>query len=229
MGNLVKTIKKIALDEDGVKTPYYDYMMERAVPFCKKFYDKEVINPEEYDIKDIFGITSNQRLLFWLIYIWGLFSKQEIDSKALEVIEKWIEEARQIDIITARVYVAERTALGALARRNYLRRFDKDNIPFGKEHIHFCSEKNSAVEKTRYIEELGSQIILEDKVDNIDAIVTQTDCKVIMPEWPYNKDYDNLSIIKVPYETLFPCADKIVTYLDEGYPFEEVKKLMLKK
>ena len=220
-------VKKIGIDEDGVKTPYYDYMMERAVSFCQKHFDKEVVNPNGYDIKEIFDINGTQKNIFWWKYIWGLFLCQPASSEDIEILEKWLDEGRELDIITARAFVkvAWYHPAGPIARSLYYIRQKLDGSPIKKENIIFCSEKDSAVDKPYHINNRGTQIMLEDKVDNIEAIIEKTNCNVIMPIWPYNQSYDNERIIRVPKDSILLSSDKIITEIDSGTPFSEVKKI----
>ena len=98
--------KNIGLDLDGVLTEHDKFQLEKGlIYFCKKYkkIPSEVIKDiHGYDVTEIFGCSEYERFFFWGRYIWEYCSIHPPRLGASEVTEKWMNEGRNITIITGR-------------------------------------------------------------------------------------------------------------------------------
>ena len=203
----------IGLDMDGVLVDLEQYQLEKGIAyFCKKFNKKpeEVIkNINAYDIEDIFGCTKNERMEFWIRYIWEyclLFPAKEGSS---EITQKWHQEGRNIDIITSRVYVMQDDILGALFRKMVKIWLHSQKIHY--DNIVFCSEKESAIDKSKACLDCQTKIMGEDKLDNIEAIRKNSMVACFDAKWNHGYQADNVYRVKNIYD-----MDKLIDYYEKG-------------
>lgn len=164
-----KLIDNIGLDMDGVLIDLEQYQYLKGIPyFCKKFKK----NPEDiivdsfaYDVEDIFQCTKNERMIFWLKYIWPYCLTMPAREGASEITHKWHNEGRKVDIITSRVYVMQDNLLGALFRKMVYIWLKKNKIYFDR--IKFCSEEKSYIDKVEACKEFETKLMVDDKINNL--------------------------------------------------------------
>jgi len=59
----------IGIDIDGVLTDIHEFNLRHAPPFFKRKYDREVVNEEPYDIRDIFNCPDKEWIAYWKRYL----------------------------------------------------------------------------------------------------------------------------------------------------------------
>lgn len=180
----------IGIDVDGVLTDLEQYQLTKGEQY---FGIESVKNDHAYDIKDIFGCTSQEREKFWIKYIWEYSLKTPIRKNASSVIKKLKEEGNNIYIITGRVHTTKDNVMGLLFRKMLEKWLEDNEIVYNQ--IVYCDEKVSAEDKYDVCKQLGIDVMLEDKVDNIDKL--KDICRVICFNAKYNIDYDNKEIPRV--------------------------------
>ena len=194
----------IGVDVDGVLTDVADYQLKLGVPFFKEKYGYEVVNPDAFDIKDIFGCTDAERRAFGKKTLWTYIFKYPAREEASQVIRKLRHEGHKIFIITSRVFTTTQSrmfcvlpspqeSLLCLLSRAFLKNWLwRRKIPF--DGIFFCSDQN-AVDKYLACKKCGADIIVEDKAENIMALSKIT--KVICFDAAYNRDCEGENISRV--------------------------------
>lgn len=197
---------KIGIDVDGVLTNLQDYQLKYGKKYFKNVTD---INESGYDICDIFHCTRKEREKFWSIYIWK-YCLMPNNSKAIDMINRLKAEGHEIHIITGRAHTTEEGILGNIFRKMLIWRLKKDNIPY--DSIHFCSEAESEVDKVKVCEELGIDVLIDDKKENIEALDNKIN--LICLDSLYNKNIKANNYIRTynfsqVYEELEKLAKQI--------------------
>lgn len=165
-------IDNIGLDMDGVLVDLEKYQYLKGIPyFCKKFNKKpeDVIEDSfAYDIEDIFKCTNNERMNFWIKYIWEYCLFFPARKGASEITHKWHNEGRKVDIITSRVYVMRDDFLGEIFRKMVYIWLKNNNIYFDK--IKFCSEEKSYIDKIEACKAYHTKLMVDDKINNLEEL-----------------------------------------------------------
>lgn len=191
---------RIGIDVDGVLTQLDKYQIEKGK---KYFGENTVIDTEKYDIKDIFNCSKQDREKFWTKYIWEYCLKSPVSPHAAEIIRKWKNEGHEISIITGRVHTTKNNIMGKIFRRMLEYWLEKSGIVYDR--IVYCDEKTSAEDKVDVCRELEIDVMLEDKIENIEAL--KKVCKIISFDALYNRKYQNSDIPKI-YNCDFKKADE---------------------
>ena len=184
----------IGFDLDGTLNSLDSYQVQKA----QKFFKRPSSNPECYDIEDKFDCGHFARQLFWALNIWKYCLVYPAREEASDVVHECISLKLRPALITSRVYVTNGFPLGPLFRGMVPRWLEKQGIPIIRSDIYFCSEKDSAVAKTKVCKILKPRWMFEDKPDNALMISQQTDVHVLVPIEAYNKtlkETDRLTII----------------------------------
>lgn len=182
---------RIAFDVDGVFTNLEKYQLKYGKKYFKNVKTED-INTDEIDIEGMFNCTKSEREKFWLKYIWKYcFMPFEEDIGAL--IRKLKSEGDEIYIVTGRAHTTEQGLIGALFRKMLYYMLKKENVPY--DHMFFCSEKDSEIEKPKICEENEIDVIVDDKKENVDSMKDVTN--VICRDRIYNRNYDDKAIPRV--------------------------------
>lgn len=166
----------IGIDVDGVLINKDSFQLK----YGKEFFKKKIINKEEYYIKNIFDLTSEQCRSFWNNYI-REYINQNVKDNASSVIEKLSSEGNKIFIITARGF--DINSYTDLVTNDYMKEHTKNWLD--KNHIIYDKLIFTKESKTKYIVENKIDIMIEDKPINIEEISNY--CKTIK----YNCTYNN--------------------------------------
>ena len=59
----------IGIDVDGVLSDIGNYQLKYSKPYFKKKYNKDIVNPDKFDIEQIYDCTHKEREIFWQKYI----------------------------------------------------------------------------------------------------------------------------------------------------------------
>lgn len=182
---------RIAFDVDGVFTDLENYQLEYGKKYFKNISEED-INYDEIDIKEIFNCTSSEREKFWIKYIWK-YCFMPFEEEMSSLVRKLKSDGDEIYIITGRAHTTEKGLTGKLFRKMLFHMFEKENVPY--DHIFFCSEKNSDVEKKQICAEHKIDVIIDDKKENIESMKDVT--RVICRDRIYNRMYNDPTVPRV--------------------------------
>ena len=196
---------RIGIDIDGIINNIEKFQLENAIPFFKEKYNKEVVNPNGFDVRDIFGLSEDEEYMrreFWKPFIFELARKAPVRNGIKELIARMKENGDVPYIVTERYATDRKNAWGALHRKFVKDYLKANDIDIDEDKIIFCTEGH----KLDAYKEHELDMALEDNVKNIDEFVNNG-ISVVAIKAGYNKDYERDGVYKVeiPYE----IADKI--------------------
>ena len=183
----------IGIDVDGVLTDMTDYQLRLGAPYFKKKYGYEVLNPDAYDVRDMFGCTDEERKKFGWRTIWTYILRYPAREGASEVIRKLKSEGHRIYIITGRVFVTQRGFIGWLSRSILTNWLKRHKIPY--DGIFYCDEHHSARDKLAGCEKHRVDVMVEDKAENVRALSKVM--RVICFDCGYNQECEGGNIVRV--------------------------------
>ena len=181
----------IGFDIDGVLTKIDEYQLKIGREFFKKKYDRDIINPNGFSIREIFDATDEEFMDFWSSHLLSYSINELSRTGASEYIKKLVEEGNNIFIITSREFTTKNNALGLIMRHLVKAWLKKEGIPY--DGITFCDE-----DKIEEIKKNQIQIMVEDNPINIKKMSNYID--VICMDAPYNRD---LKLPRVTHVTDF--------------------------
>lgn len=181
---------RIGIDIDGVLTDIEQWQLDYGSKFYFEKYGKEIQNNEGYETTDIFKVDSKLDGEFWTEYFKDYSINVDVRKLASEVIKKLKQDGNEIYIITARGSFLSHSANVMLFEENknivleWLRKneIEYDKIIFSPEDkLSICLENNI-------------DVMIEDKVDNINKISTRI--PVICFHAGYNKNCKGNNIFR---------------------------------
>ena len=173
---------KIGIDIDGVLTDIEQWQLDYGSKFYYEKYNKEIINPKGYETNEIFDSKPNCDDVFWDIYFREYSINVEPRNFAAEVISKLSKEGNTIYIITARGSHLSHSS-------NVMTKDENENIVkewLKKNDIYYDKIIFSPEDKLDICIDNGIDIMIEDKVDNINKISTK------IPVICYNAGYNEM-------------------------------------
>ena len=182
---------KIGIDIDGVLTDIEKWQLDYGSKFYYENYNRGIINPKGYETNEIFDSDIKCDDLFWIKYFKEYSINVEVRTFASEVISKLIQDGYEIYIITARgsflthsinvMSIEENQQIVKEWLKNNNIKYDK--IIFSPEDkLDICTKNNI-------------DIMIEDKVDNINKISTKL--PVICFNAGYNEECKGKNIFRV--------------------------------
>ena len=165
---------RIGIDIDGVLTDIEQWQLD----YGSKFFNKQVINNEGYEISEIFHVCDDLDSDFWREYLYEYVTKEPSRKFSGEVIKKLRENGNEIYIITARYLTDKDNEDGNTMRKIVINWLKNQNIIYDK--IIFSPE-----DKLDTCLKNNVDVMIEDKVDNIEKISTKL--PVICFHAGYNK------------------------------------------
>lgn len=153
---------KIGIDIDGVLTDFEKWQLEVGSKFFIK-YNKNIVNPNGYDSKDVFNATKELDSEFWRDYLYDYAKNEPARKFAGEVIDKLKDKGYEIYIITARYLTDRNDDLGNNMRNTVINWLKENNINYDK--IIFSPD-----DKYEICKENNINIMIEDRVENINNI-----------------------------------------------------------
>ena len=181
---------RIGIDIDGVLTDLEQWQLDYGSKFYFEKYGKEIQNNEGYETTDIFKVDSKLDDEFWTEYFKDYSTNVDVRKLASEVIQKLKQDGNEIYIITARGSFLSHSASVMSIEDNknivleWLRKneIEYDKIIFSPEDkLSICLENNI-------------DVMIEDKVDNINKISTRI--PVICFHAGYNKNCKGNNIFR---------------------------------
>ena len=178
---------RIGIDIDGVLTDIEQWQLDVGGKFFSK-YDKSVVNNEGYEISEIFDISNELDDEFWNEYLYEYVTKEPSRKYASEVIKKLKDDGNEIYIVTARYLTDRDTDDGKRMRKIVVNWLKEQNIYY--DEIIFSPE-----DKKENCKKYNIDIMIEDKVDNINKI--SSIIPVICFHAGYNKECKGNNIYRV--------------------------------
>lgn len=178
---------RIGIDIDGVLTDIEQWQLDVGGKFFSK-YDKSVVNNEGYEISEIFDISNELDDEFWNEYLYEYVTKEPSRKYASEVIKKLKDDGNEIYIVTARYLTDRDTDDGKKMRKIVVNWLKEQNIYY--DEIIFSPE-----DKKENCKKYNIDIMIEDKVDNINKI--SSIIPVICFHAGYNKECKGKNIYRV--------------------------------
>lgn len=178
---------RIGIDIDGVLTDIEQWQLDYGSKVIFENSNKSIINPNGYNIKEIFDVKRNLDDEFWRKYLFEYSTKEKARKFSNEITRKLHEDGNEIYIITARFLTDRNDELGNKMRKivlEWLKENDifYDNIIFSPEDkIKICIENNI-------------DLMIEDKVENINTISQKI--PVICFDARYNQQCKGRNIIR---------------------------------
>ena len=181
---------RIGIDIDGVLTDVERWQLDYGSKFYYERYKKEIVDFEGYDTNQIFNVDDKLDEEFWREYFKEYSLNVEARKFANEVIDKLKQEGHQIYIITARGSFLSHSADVISIEENHqiVLNWLKNN------HINYDKIIFSPEDKLDICKENNIDLMIEDKVDNINKI--SKIIPVICFHAGYNKDCKNSNIIR---------------------------------
>ena len=153
---------RIGIDIDGVLTDIEQWQLDVGGKYFSA-KGKKVQNPNGYEISEIFDVDEKEDSLFWDAYLYDYIMKEPARKYAADVIHQLRREGNEIYIITARVHTTQHDDQGDEARTIVKQWLCKYQIEY--DSIVFSPE-----EKLENCKKYHIDVMIEDKVDNINKI-----------------------------------------------------------
>ena len=181
---------RIGIDIDGVLTDVERWQLDYGSKFYYERYQKEIVDFEGYDTNQIFNVDDKLDEEFWRKYFKEYSLNVEARKFANEVIDKLKQDGHQIYIITARGSFLSHSAdvMSIEENQEIVLNWLKNN------HINYDKIIFSPEDKLDICKENNIDLMIEDKVDNINNI--SKIIPVICFHAGYNKDCKNSNIIR---------------------------------
>lgn len=178
---------RIGIDIDGVLTDIEKYQLDCGSKYVSEHFDKGIVNADGYEISDIFEISHSCDNNFWEEYLYKYAKEEPARKYASEVIQKLKNEGNEIYIITARYLTDKNDGLG-VEMREIVKKWLSDNKIYYDKLI-FSPEEKLEICKENHID-----LMIEDKVDNINKI--SQEIPVICFNAGYNKECIGTNIFR---------------------------------
>ena len=181
---------RIGIDIDGVLTDVERWQLDYGSKFYYERYQKEIVDFEGYDTNQIFNVDDKLDEEFWREYFKEYSLNVEARKFANEVIDKLKQDGHQIYIITARGSFLSHSAdvMSIEENQQIVLNWLKNH------HINYDKIIFSPEDKLDICKENNIDLMIEDKVDNINKI--SKIIPVICFHAGYNKDCKNSNIIR---------------------------------
>lgn len=181
---------RIGIDIDGVLTDIEQWQIDYGSKYYYEEYGKEIQNNEGYETTNIFNVDSKLDDEFWNKYFKDYSINVEVRKFASEVIKKLKDEENEIYIITARGSFLSHSSNVMSIEENQKIVLDWLKI----NDINYDKIIFSPEDKLNICKENDIDIMIEDKVDNINKI--STIIPVICFHAGYNKSCSGTNIIR---------------------------------
>ena len=160
---------RIGIDIDGVLTDIEKWQLDYGSKFYYENYNKAIVNPKGYETNEIFDSSIECDDQFWDKYFKEYSINVEARKFASEVISKLKQDGYEIYIITARGSFLSHFA-------NVMSKEENEHIVkewLNKNNIYYDKLIFSPEDKLGICINNDINIMIEDKVDNINKIATK--------------------------------------------------------
>lgn len=180
----------IGVDADGVLTD----MQKFNYTYGKKFFRKNIINPQGYSAKEIFEISKFAELLYGIKYFPKYCKEWKPRKEASEIINRLLMEGHSVHEITARKFVTSKTILGKYSKlwfNDWCQKYD-----FNFDSINFCSEKNGMRDKYLVCMKLKVDLMIDDRPEIV-MYLAEHGIPVLIMDAPYNQEVWHKNVTRV--------------------------------
>jgi len=179
----------IGIDIDGVLTDIHGFNRRHAPPFFKRMFNRDVVDDNPYDIRDIFKCTEEEYKAYWKKHLlcYAIFDPARKGAK--KIIRKLHKDGHKIYIISKRVFTCRNDFSGKLMRfivRSWLWR---NGIRY--DEIVFCDNDVPDSKGTACLDKI-IDVMVDDESVNIEAIAPFA--KVICYDTSYNRNCEGENI-----------------------------------
>lgn len=210
----------IGCDADGVLVDMYNFYLREG----RKFFKKEPLDLEAYDIKDMFGVSVKQKFLFGLKNYTKYCKSEPPINGASEIISKLNDEGNELHQITARMFTTNSGIIGNIYRQMFEKWCRKNNMYFNS--FEYCSEDYSPRDKLIACKKLCVDVMIDDKPE-VAIFLADNGVKVLLFDTPYNQGLEHSNIIRV--KTWCDIYNEIQKLKLNLNPREEFKKLNIEE
>lgn len=162
---------KIIFDNDATVTEYEEFIDRYAVPFFKRRYGLDVVNPNALELEDIFELkTDSDKMLdsFWVSFRFVQYTLlSRFRPGAAAAIRHFRREGHQVEIHTSRLKTCEGNLVGALARLFTIWQYWLNGVFLPPSHFFFYPDDT---EKTAGVMKANPAFVFEDKPCLIKAL-----------------------------------------------------------
>jgi len=181
----------IGIDVDGVLTDIQGFNQRHAPGFFRKKFNREAVDANPYDIRDIFACPDDEYKAYWkrFLFVYAIFESAR--KGARETVRALKKDGHKIYIVSKRVFTCQDDFLGKLMRlivRNWLWR---NRICY--DEIVFC-DNDVPDSKGEACQKKNIDVMIDDEIVNIRAIVPFA--KVICYDASYNRDCEGEGIVR---------------------------------
>lgn len=180
----------IGVDADGVLTD----MQEFNYRCGKKYFKKEIVNPEGYSVKEIFNVGKLAELLYGLQYFPKYCKQYPPREDAVEVLQKLRMEGHSLHEITARKFVTHKNFIGKNSKKWFVDWCRENGFEFSS--ITFCSEKYGPQDKYDACKRLKVDIMIDDRPEIV-LYLAERGIPVLMMDAPYNRKVEHEKVTRV--------------------------------
>lgn len=177
----------IGIDIDGVLTNIEEWQLDYGSKYFYENGKKEIVNPQGYEIYEIFNTSESLDDAFWTEYLEEYARNCKPRRFASEIIKKLSKEGNTIYIITSRCLTDENTERGEKMRMIVKDWLKENKISYDK--LIFASD-----DKLNVCLENKIDIMIEDDVENIKKVSSQL--PVICFHAAYNENCECSNIIR---------------------------------
>lgn len=180
----------IGVDADGVLTDMQKFNYQCG----KKYFKKEIINPQGYSVKEIFGVGKIAELFYGIQYFPQYCKKYPPREDAVDIVQKLNDEGNCLHEITARKFVTLKNFIGRYSKKWFIEWCANNGFLFSS--ITFCSEKNGPKDKYDACKRLKVEIMIDDRPEIV-LYLAERGIPVLMMDAPYNQDVKHKNIVRV--------------------------------
>jgi len=184
-------IMNIGIDVDGVLTDIQGFNRKHAPQFFRKKFNREVVDENPYDIRDVFKCSEDEYQAYWKKHLLKYATLEPARKGAKKTVRELRKDGHKIFIISKRVFTCRDDFMGKLMRflmRNWLWR---NGIKY--DEIVFCDNDVPDSKRTACLEK-QIDIMIDDEPVNIEAIAPIA--KVICFDTSYNRECDGEGIVR---------------------------------
>lgn len=179
---------RIGIDIDGVLTNLEQFQFDYGSKFSYENFNKEIINIDGYEIKEMFDITDKAYNDFWDKYFLNYVINEKPRKFADEITNKLHDDGHEIYIITARYFTeTDHERAGDTIENVISNWLNKNNIYFDK--IIFSPEDKREICSSNQID-----LMIEDSPYNVNSL--SKNIPVICFSAKYNRECIGENIIR---------------------------------
>lgn len=197
---------KICFDTDGTKTDNVKFLYSTAVPYFKKHYDMEIVNPNMVEIEDVFDIKNvlinrgfseeeaikETKKIINKFWVSPIFLKYALLMPFRKGVSKCIKEFQkdgfEVEIDSSRDKTTKKNFIGCLTRFLTMCQYRLNRVFLPKKQIIFHESDEAKVSSLMEKSEKDDIILFDDKPSVIEQVSKFGN--VVCVNCQYNEDFD---------------------------------------